>query len=169
MVSISTTIYKKLEELESGSAWYRRINEKVQPVIDYNPKRTVQKYKLDQFLRMARKIDSFSDVCEECQASKLEITGLADEIGNIIQTEDPEKSKRFQEELNRFIKHLREKHNLVNKGYYTGLMGSLGIGAGVALSAVFSNIPYGSAIATVGFILIGLALDYKAQKDGRVI
>lgn len=137
--------------------------------MDFSDKRTVKKYKLDQFLRMARKIDSFADICEECQAAKTGIGKLADDIGAVIQTNDSEKSKIFQEDVNRFIKHLREKHKLVNKGYYTGLMGSIGAGIGTALGLVFSNVPYGSAIGIIGCILIGLLLDYKAQKDGRVI
>lgn len=118
---------------------------------------------------MARKIDSFSDVCEKCQDSKIEISKLAEDIGNIILNDDSAKSKVFQEEVNQFIKHLREKHKLVSKGYYTGLMSSLGIGIGVALGTAFSDIPYGSVIGTAGCILIGIALDFKAQKDGRVI
>ncbi len=168
-VTISSSIYKKLQELESGSPWYRRVHEKIQMVMDLSDKRTVKKYKLDQFLRMARKIDSFSDVCEECQATKAGITRLADDIDAVIQTNDNEKSRIFQEDVNRFIKHLREKHKLVNKGYYTGIMGSIGAGIGTALGVAFSSVPYGSAIGIIGCILIGLLLDYKAQKDGRVI
>ena len=78
-------IFNTLEELEVRSEWYRRIAEKIQSLSASLGKNTVKKYKLDLFLRIARRIDMFSDLCEECRSNKEIISDLAGDIRDIIQ------------------------------------------------------------------------------------
>ena len=162
--------------LEGGSVWYSRIATEIEQFkIGISP-REKKRYKLDLLLRVARRVDEFSQVCGECQSFREEIEGLVKELSLLLQMPGkPDKTaeKKYTDSVKTLVAHLKKTHKLVDKHYYLSIGGSIGTGIGIALGGLFGELLDVPAIGTpVGIILgfgIGYYLDKKAEREGRLI
>ncbi len=166
---ITSKILNELVELEDQSEWYRRLVTEIRSLSDSLSKNVYKKYKLDMLLRIARRVDTLSYTCDECQSNKEVITNLVQDMGNMIQLSDKETSKSYFKTIEDLTKHLQKQHKFVTKGYYVGLWSGIGVVIGAAAGAIMDNSGIGTAIGTVIGLLIGLALDAKAKREDRVI
>ena len=158
-----------IEELEVQSEWYSRIVKELNLYKASLGESEYKKYKLDLLLRIAKRVDSFSAICGECQLFQPEITGLVQDLGNIVQIPDKTARKRYFKVVDAFTKHLQKQHKLVTKWQYFSMWSGIGMGIGVVVGAAFDNSGIGTAIGTAIGILIGLAMDFKAKREDRII
>ena len=128
-----------------------------------------KKYKLDLLLRIAKRVDSFSTICGECQLSQPEITSLVQDLGNLVQVASKEERRSYFKMIGDITKHLQKRHKLVTKWQYVTMWSGIGLGIGVVLGAILGNSSLGTAIGTVIGLLVGLAMDFKAKREGRII
>ena len=159
--------------IDIGSQWYNRIASDISGYqITLGPK-DAKKYRLDQILSLARRIDEHSGICAECQAYQPEITKMVRELGLIIQMPDREIQKKHQQSITSIIEHLKKVHKLVDKGHYMGI--SIGVGMalgaviGAALGAVADNPGIGAGIGIALGAAVGAYLDKRAREQGKVI
>ena len=117
---------------------------------------------------MARRVDSFSSECGECQIFQQDITQLTQDLGYLAQW-SKEKRKSYFKAINNIIKHLQKQHKLVSEGHYIGIGMAIGVGIGTAIGAALDNPGAGTGIGTAIGLAIGGYLDKKAKKEGRVI
>ena len=159
--------------IDVGSQWYNRIASDISGYqITLGPK-DAKKYRLDQILSLARRIDEYSGICAECQAYQPEITGMVRELGLIIQMPVKGIQKKLQQSITRIIEHLKKVHKLVDKGHYMGI----GIGVGMAVGAVIGagvgavadNPGIGTGIGIALGAAVGAYLDKRAKEQGKVI
>ena len=155
--------------MEVHSDWYNRVVKEISLYQDTLSKKDSKKYKLDLLLRIAKRLDDFSGYCGECQAFQQEVTGLTQELGNLIQMPDKERRKSYFKMINNIIKHLQKHHKLVTKGQYVGIGLLIGVGVSTALGAALDNPGIGPAIGAAIGLAIGSYLDKKAKDEGRVI
>ena len=135
-----------------------------------------KKYKLDFLLRMAKRVDSFSGGCDECQQFRGEITKLVRNLGDPA-TSTKEERKNHSRVINTMTKHLQKLHKLViagqNVGKLTGMVMVFGSSFGVVFGAVLGNvsggITFGMIIGLIIGAAIGASLDARAKKEGRII
>ena len=159
--------------MEVGSQWYNRIAAEIYQYQITLGKKDSKKYKLDQLLRIAKRVDEFSDICAECQGHQKKITGLVQDLSMIIQTPVKEGLKKHLQAITDLTEHLKKVHRLVNKGHYTGMGIGIGMasgaGIGTALGAAFDSPGIGTGIGVGLGLAVGAFLDKKAQDEGKVI
>ncbi|MFH1647435.1 MAG: hypothetical protein ABID71_07130 [Chloroflexota bacterium] len=159
--------------MQVGSQWYNRIATEIAQFQTTLGPKSARKYKLDLFLRIAKRVDDFSQTCAECQALKQEITGLVQESAMLIQMPNKTGLKNHTTSLNKMAEHLKKVHKLVDKGHYLGMGVGIGmaVGAGIgsALGAAVDNPGIGTAVGVALGVAIGLYLDRKARQEGRMI
>jgi hypothetical protein len=159
--------------MQVGSQWHNRIDSEIdQYRVSLGPK-GAKSYRLDTLLRVAKRVDDFSQTCGECQTYQKEIEGLVQELGLITQVPDKESRKKYTAAIDRIIEHLKKTHKLVDKGHYMGVgigIGmAIGAGMGAALGAIVNNPGIGSGIGIAFGVAVGAYLDRKADREGRVI
>ncbi|MFC1942853.1 hypothetical protein ACFLWU_06545, partial [Chloroflexota bacterium] len=71
--------------MEAGSRWYNRIVTEIGQYQTTLNAKDAKKYKLDLLLRIAGRINEFSDICGECQMMQQEISILVQEMSLLIQ------------------------------------------------------------------------------------
>lgn len=152
--------------MEVYSDWYYGIEKRITWQKDTLSEKDYQKYKLDLLLCLARRVDSFSALCTECQNRKQEINALTNDLAN-LSLMSKEAKKSYFKAIGDITKHLQKQHKLVTEGQYIGIGMAIGSGVGVALSAALegAGLPIGIGIGAA----FGFYLDAKAKREGRVI
>jgi len=154
--------------MEAHSKWYDGIVKEINLHKDILGQKDSKKYKLDLLLRVAKRVDSFSSQCGECQMLQQEVTTLTQDLGYLAQW-SKERRKSYFKMIDTIVKHLQKQHKLVTEGHYMGIGIAIGVGIGAALSATLDNPGIGPAIGIALGLAIGRYLDNKAKKEGRVI
>ncbi len=155
--------------MEAHSNWYDKIVKEINLHKDTLNQKDQKKYKLDLLQRVARRVDSFSASCGQCQLFQQDITGFATELSLLTQMPSKEGIKSYSRKLNEMVKHLQKEHKLVSEGQYMGIGVAIGVGIGTAFGAVLDNTGVGTGIGTAIGIAIGAYLDKKAKKEDRII
>ena len=159
--------------MEVGSQWYNRIASDISGYKLTLGQKDSKKYKLDQLLRIARRIDDFSGICAQCQGYQKEISKLVQDLSMMIQIPDNEGLKKHTKAVTDLIEHLKKVHKLVDKGHYMGMgigIGlAIGAGIGTALGAALDNPGIGTGIGAGLGLAVGAFLDKKARDAGKVI
>lgn len=156
-----------------GSQWYNKIVTEISQYKITLGEKGAKRYKADLLLKIAGRIDEFSDICAECQAYKQEITNLVNNLSMLIQMPSKEGQKSHNKAVNVIAEHLKKVHKLVEKGHYMGIgigIGmAIGAGLGGALGSIFDNAGIGTGIGIALGVAIGAYLDRKAKEEGRVL
>ena len=154
---------------EAHSVWYDRVTKEISPYRDTLSKSDAKKYKLDLLMRIIKRIDVFSSYCGECQTFQSEITGLIQNLGNLVQIPNREERRSYLKAIDNMVKHLQTEHKLINEGQYFGLWMTIGAGAGTALGIALGSTSVGIALGTALGLIIGAYMDRKAKAEGKVI
>ena len=159
--------------MEVGSQWYNRIASEISQYTISPGNKEIRKYKLDRLLRIARRVDDFSQTCEECRMHRNEIEGLVQQLDLIVQRPDRQQHRKYTKAVFNITEHLKKVHKLVDKGHYVGIGISIGMavgaGIGAALGAAFDNPGIGTGVGIALGAAVGAYLDRKAKEEGRVI
>jgi hypothetical protein len=159
--------------MEVGSQWYNRTASELDQYRLSLSKKEVAKYKIDLLLRVAKRVDDFSQTCDECRTNQREIEGLVQELDLLIQRPNKEQHKKCTKAVFEITEHLKKVHKLVEKGHYMGMgigIGmAIGAGIGAALGAAFDNPGVGTGVGLALGAAVGAYLDRKAKEEGRVI
>jgi len=159
--------------MEVGSQWYNRIASEISGYQLTLGQKDSRKYKLDQLLRIARRIDDFSGICAQCQGYQQEITRLVQDMSMMVQIPDNEGLKKHIKAITDLREHLKKVHKLVDEGHYMGMgigIGlAIGAGLGTALGAALDNPGIGTGIGAGLGLAIGAFLDKRAKEEGKVI
>lgn len=132
----------------------------------------IKSYSFEMTERIILRLNSFTE-CSECRTFIEEYTSIIQEMNRDLNIELNKKYNLLQKKA---LNHLQKNHKLITPRYYTNLCMACGIGIGLPLGIVFSNLL--GQVAYIGFGLpigagiglsIGSALDAKAKKDGLMI
>ena len=167
--STTKEIQKSLQDLDPGSLWYQRIVEKLHPYTDLKDPRLAKKFRLDQLLRFARRVDGFSGTCDDCRNYKSEISGMVDELGNTIQANDKSTMVPYFNDIDSIKKHLKETHHLLDDHHYLTLFSSIGTALAIGTSTALGDFRYAAYAAVIACIGAGFCMDRKAKKEGRTL
>jgi len=159
---------------ENLSEWYKKTEKQIGLHKDTLNKKDHKKYKLDLLLRIARRLENFSNICSECQTFKQDLTKLLQDLSYSLQVSNTiqmskEEHKSYNYTINNIIKHLKKQHNLISEGYYTGISTGIGTAVGVGLGAAFENTGAGIGLGAAIGTGIGIYLERKAKKEDRII
>jgi hypothetical protein len=159
--------------MQVGSQWYNRIATEISQYQITLGQKEAKKYKLDLFLRVAKRVDDFSQTCGECQTLKQEITNLVQELSLLTQMPSKEGIKSHTKAVSSLVEHLKKVHKLVEKGHYMGVGVGIGLAIGAvlggSLGAALDNPGVGTGVGIALGVAIGTYLDKKAEREGKVI
>ena len=146
-------------------------------------------YKLSLHQRVARRVDSYDTSCAECRSFQKVISKLTEGLDGLSMM-TRKQQKHHLSVLGKVVKHLRKKHNLVDKGAYKELYTVVGLIVGAMIPSIYFAIHFASSInpskiyvvlTAIVIIPLGLAIgaflgsligpffDKHAAKEGRVI
>lgn len=129
--------------------------------------KTVKKLDLDKSERIADRLASFSDECQECQEQLLELKSYYMKLQEGTQELTVKEHNKF---INEISNHLQKRHKLVADGTYLAIYLSLGVSFGMMLGlTLFDNVGLGMSIGMSMGLALGIGLDTDAKKKGKTI
>lgn len=149
--------------------WLDDIKKRIDLLKDTLSEKDYKKYKLRLLLCLAERVTQFSHECGQCQLFQQDISPLGQDVSNLIQLADKDRTKSYFKSLDKITNHLQKEHKLVKEGYYMGIGMVFGAGIGVALGAALQQIGGGIPIGVGIGVAVGSYLDSKARKEGRTI
>ena len=154
--------------MENKSDWYKNITEEINQHKEKFCKNENKKFKVNLLIRLAKRIDSFSAECNDCQHFRNDINRLTDCISRLPQA-NKEKRKTYFKSINSIVKHLQKHHKLISDGQNVGAGLGIGMAIGAGIGTSLNNTSIGVSIGMCFGIAIGSGLDAKAKKEGKVI
>ncbi len=131
--------------------------------------RLAKRLKLEKLERIMNRIISYSEKCQNCHDSLLELEKILNHPIDQLAGSDPALYKVYHLFLKKLTSHLQKQHQLVPEDYYVGLWMSLGMAIGVSLGVVFDDLAIGIGLGMCVGVAIGASQDANAKKAGRVI
>ena len=111
--------------------WYKSIVKETNLLRGKMPEGEYNDYGLDLLLRIAKRVEDFSPQCEECSSEKEQISNILAGISNWPSI-TKEQKKNYIQTLRIISDHLKNQHNLTQKGWplwisiiIGGLLGAL--------------------------------------------
>lgn len=96
-------------------------------------KRDFKFFKIDRLIRIADRIDEFSNTCKDCENYKKEIEQITEKLPEYINGY-PRQRSEYEKRSEVLVKHLKEKHNLVQAEYYSAVYSLAGLSGGLILA-----------------------------------
>lgn len=155
--------------MNNKNDWLDGIKKQIDPLKNTLSEKDYKKYKLRFLLCLAERVTQFSHECGQCQPFQQDISTLSQDISNLIQLADKERTKSYFKSLDKITNHLQKEHKLVKEGYYIGIWMGIGTALGLPFGIPFGNIAIGIPIGIAIGAAIGSYLDSKARKEGRII
>jgi hypothetical protein len=151
------------------SKWYDDIDSHVKHLKNSLSEKDYKKYRLNLLNGLAQRVDELSPVCKRCYFFKQAISTLEQNVSNLILSTDKDGIKTHLMTITMVISHLKKQHKLVEEGHYTNLWFPVGSVIGVVFGIFMPHIGLGILIGAVIGIGVGVVLDRKAIKEGRII
>jgi len=147
--------------------WYQAIDRKIEELKHKLLPRDVKEYQLDKLRSIARRVDEFAPGDPLCRDYQQLIESMVAELPGAPLPHD--RNKFHICSVGAMVSHLKKAHHLVNEGEYLGLWLVFGLILGGVVGLLIGSTPpaagAGLAIGTV----IGMILDARAKREGRVI
>ncbi|HEX79332.1 MAG TPA: magnesium transporter [Dehalococcoidia bacterium] len=161
--------------------WYEKINKHITMLENQSGFLDRKKWHFPLLSRLAKRVDSYSDECQECHRLKYEIEVLCGYHANSQQT-TPSNYQSYQTTIKSIVQHLKRKHRLVNEkqnikrlvsasflfGLFFIMLGYLLFNFGITLLALSITIP-ALFIRVIFSCTVGYLLDLRAKRRGLVI
>ena len=162
-------------------AWCETIEARTRVCRQRLSPREQRQFRLEMLPRLARRVDSFSDECYQCQHLKNELNRISQFL-TCQSGLGHEERRQYLSGMAQVTRHLNRKHRLVSERHYVKRFVSMAVALGLGLVGLGYLLLYlGVTLivltvalpALVGRIifsyLVGLFMDRRAKKKGRVI
>jgi hypothetical protein len=150
-----------------SSEWYSQISRRLGELKHKLLPRDVKEYQIDKLLSISRRVDEFSAVDPACREYRQEIDAMVTELYSAPLSQARNKYQMWK--IGELISHLKKKHGLVNEGEYLGWSLVIGLIAGGVVGFIIGNTPPATGAGLALGAVVGLILDARAKKTGRVI
>ncbi|MCF6240107.1 MAG: hypothetical protein L3J74_02030 [Bacteroidales bacterium] len=160
------------------SLWYQKLEKTAIEQNDLLYKNDFKFFQVDTFLKVAQKIDRFSDECPVCKESKQISEELAENLFEYLKG-DVKSRKAFEKKINAMHDHVRKAHNIYPPFYFTSFYSLLGVVFGLLAGALIAylTIPgfikqsllFGFVIGLVIGRILGRIKDNRQAKAGLVL
>ncbi len=160
------------------SVWYQKLEKTAIEQNDLLYKNDFKFYQVDSLLKIAQKVERFSDDCAFCKTSMQTTEDLVENLFEYLKG-DLKLRKAFEQKVNTMLDHLRKKHKIYPPSYFISLYSLLGIIIGLALTAVIAQLTipgfmkqsllFGFVIGLVTGRILGKIKDKKQYKAGLTL
>lgn len=125
---------------------------------------------ISQLIRIIKRLESFSEDCEECRDKLLVLSRIVEELKNKHGYLEKQELKKHQQRVNNIISHLQKEHKLVTEGTYLAIYMSIGMSLGLVFGLLLlDNFAMGLPFGVIFGVAIGVTLDENAKKKGLTI
>lgn len=135
-------------------------------------------YNVERLIRIAEKLDMYSDKCQNCKYYKNDLEDLAGNLHYYLNTSVKTRNE-FEQRHDKLAKHLKKQHGVVTAGYHMHLMTFLGILAG-ALAGYLITFSYGGELLKIGLLMggavglligrnAGIRKEVRKRKEGGIL
>lgn len=150
--------------------WESELNLKIDEKLKDTKKRDIRFFRIDEFKRNIKRVDSFSMRCPYCQKQKIYISGMVDKIDEAVNT--PGKTRRDYDRLiSQLANHMQKEHGFYAPFYFTYLYAFFGMVAGIVAGYLLMQLvpQLNWAMLSLGFVA-GLIAGYSwgMSKDRAV-
>ncbi len=160
------------------SLWYKKIEKKIIEENEKLYKNDFKFYQVESFLKIAKKVDQFAPICENCNESKTISEELTENLFDYLKG-DVNSRRNYEKKLDTMNKHLRKEHSIYPKQYFISLYSLIGVVGGLLSGALiaYMTIPgFMKQSLLFGFVaglfvgrIWGKIKDKKIQKEGKVL
>ena len=162
----------------TDSVWYKKIENKIHEQNEQLYKKDFKFYHVDTFLKLAKRIDSFSVTCATCKHLKTSIEEISENLNDYLKG-DIVSRKKYERKLDEMNKHIRSIHKIYPKQFNLSLFSFIGLAVGLLAGwfiAYLVDKEYAKHGLILGFMfgiivgrIIGKIRDNKLKKEGRVL
>ena len=157
------------QDIEVKSEWYNRIHNELLMLKSTMSSGDYKKYKVEMVSRIVARVDSFSEICGECESARQEINNIVNDLRNLIQLSSKEARKNYYQTIDNITKHLKKEHKLITRGQYFGICIGIGLALSSGIGTAFGEPGIGPGIGIAIGVAIGYALEEKARREGRIL
>jgi hypothetical protein len=171
----------EVTDLVLDEAWCETIETRARVCRQRLSPREQRQFRLEILPRLARRVDSFSDECCQCQHLKNELSHISQLLTHRSGLNHNER-KQYLSGMAQVTRHLNRKHRLVSERHYVKRFVSLAVALGLGLvglgylllylgvTLIVLTVALPALIGRIIFsYLVGLFMDRRAKKRGRVI
>lgn len=150
--------------------WGSELNSKIDEKLKDAKKRDIRFFRIDEFKRNIKRVDSYSTSCPYCLKQKIYISAMADNIDKAV--DKPGKTRRDYDRLiSQLANHMQKEHGFYAPFYFTYLYAFLGMVAGIVAGYLLMKLlpQFNWAMLSLGFVA-GLIAGYLKgmSKDSAV-
>lgn len=154
--------------IESGSAWYQHVSSELENHRAALDDKRARRYNLELLRRIAWHVDRFAGTCGVCEGLKQDVMSVLAELDTLVREPSRSHESTYRRARRAVSEHLKKDHKLAEPGYYTGIGGVIGTGAGVVLGIIFDGQAYAPIGLAVGFAA-GWLLERWMKQRGKVL
>ena len=150
-----------------NSEWYCRIAAQIEDLKLKLLPRDVKEYQLEKLQCIARRVGEFSPGDPVCRKYQGEIEAMVAELAGAPLPAARNKAQMWK--IGEMISHLKKCHKLVNDGEYLGWCLIIGLLIGGFAGLIIGETPPATGLGLALGAIIGVILDARAKREGRVI
>jgi hypothetical protein len=150
-----------------SSEWFTEIARRIDELKQKLLPRDVKEYQLDKLRSIARRVDEFASADPVCRNYRQEIDAMVAELYGAPLPQSRNKVQMCK--IGEMINHLKKTHKLVNDGEYLGWWLIYGLIAGGIVGLIIGNSPPATFAGLAIGAVVGIFLDARAKRQGRVI
>ncbi len=160
------------------SNWYPEFEKSLVQELKGTKERDLKFFRIEEFLRMAERVDAFSPSCRECATFKLDSEKQKDSIARAVHTPGRER-REFDRLQSKMGVHMRKKHGFYPPYYFTYLHSATWT-AGLMLAAyllsqvirtveVWVFLTPAFAIGVITGQIVGGRKDRRVREENRIL
>jgi F0F1-type ATP synthase assembly protein I len=172
-----TSKNKRIKNMEE-SVWYTKTEMLVAQQLDKVYKRDVKFYQVDNFLKMAKKVDTLAATCKSCYDLKINAEYIAENLSELLKGEIASRII-YEKRLEEIKLHLRKQHYIYPAQYNLYLFSFVGLVFGTVLGYLIMNfvnpgflkegLVLGTVIGLISGRIIGKFRDMRLKKENRLL
>ncbi len=159
-------------------SWSLGIKKEIENKRDKIYKRDFKFFKIDRLVRIAEHVDVFSETCDECKTHKEEIEQITEKLSEFLNG-TPRQRGEYEKRSEVLVKHLKEKHNLVQAEYFSAVYALAGFASGLILGGGIFYLIHpdffkmgllgGFTIGIISGRIIGKRKDKQKKKENLIL
>lgn len=104
--------------------WYDKIENQISDQLKGTREKDLRFFRIEEYLRMAKRVEAFASSCRACNSFKYEIEKTAGTVGKAV-TSPGRSRKMYDHLLGKLSKHMQKQHGFYPPFYFTYLLSVL--------------------------------------------
>ncbi len=98
--------------------WSQKIAEQLKQELNGVKERDLRFFRIAEYLRMVKRVDDFSDACQQCKQFQTDIEREVKTV-RLAVTETGKERRTYDRHINHLARHMKKEHSFYPPFYYT--------------------------------------------------